>query len=424
MVATSAYTAVLDPSIGLVSKTVLTEPRDGYPLWQLAGIRHDGDRVSVSGATGFTRGEGIVRGIGEIVERYPYELLARGLDRCELERLMLTAPPADAYTRLDSWRRGGLCPNDLGVSELEWMEASRFSNESTASVPVFARADAAQWAAPDFDPHPSGWASGLSIKAAAGRAWAETIERDAFMCAWLNFTPVYRCDTERINSWWEQAGGKPEALVGYRRHSSLSLGLVPASGGRWVSFAVGVSNGTARTSVGLGCDPEVGVAAARALREMLQVGAFVESTRVRGGDPVVEGTEEYKGRFLRTEQAAEAATAFVDGWHNLEQSALGMLSASPCGSAPASNSNRIHAEHLDPRIILDVDEAVIMDFTPLLPPSVRALGWSVVRVASPKAMQFRMNESLLRTWSITRAEQFLTDPSPELFQQIPLHPLP
>lgn len=412
-----AYAAVLDPANELLDARYLTRPSAGLPLWQLAGVSRRNGVESVSGATGFSRGEALVRGAGEVVERYPVACVAATHWQFgDAESIQPAPPPENADVSIQRWQEAGVCPPAHTPNELIWMAAEPLCRGATTAVPVACAVAEHREARGCFDEHPSGWASGLSVQAAARRAWNETIERDAFFAGWAGLTPIYALDARVAHGWLLdrlQRGNQRYAPT--CAEAGIRVGVMPASDGRWVGIVIRNDERRARVSIGLGCNEDLRAAVVCAGREAWQVSAFLEATQRRSNAHCQPpGSEGAKARYLCSEDAVAAATAYVASWEHL-----------PVPVAGREEEDELHAGLLDPRLVLDQTDAVAIDMTGALPRPIQALGWHVVRVVSSHAFQFRADERLTYTWSTARLSDFFdAEPSADWATGLPPHPLP
>ena len=188
----------LHPSLGLVSEASVYVPNE-VGLWRtvgrLANSAPGAQLASAVGAFDVTKRASLTRGAGEAVERFALvPVLA------DSERLLARSGSLD--TRID-FVGAGLGSASALACDFPWYRATDLLTGDPTLVPAPVvdytpgRGQSNPWDG-YFDPSPNGAASGPSEAFAQRSGITEVVERDAFLAAWRQRTPLEKFDAESM----------------------------------------------------------------------------------------------------------------------------------------------------------------------------------------------------------------------------------
>lgn len=393
---------LLDPATGLVRVHSVEPPGvAGDGLWRVAiqlACPHSPPASStalascVTGACALTRRDALVRAVGEAVER----LALHG------------GPEATSGTPYDGSGLAALhAPPTRPVRRYA---GTRARDGARLLVPAGLVDYPAESERPEFDPGPSGTASGIGHEQALRSALLETIERDAVIVSWTRRRRTRAIDVDAL-----LAGGAPDAS--WRRVADLLAlvrrggrepvlaelplsvpGLVCVVGGVRVDTPTGPS-----LCVGAKVSDDPGHAIAGALEESLQLYRSVLALRAAATEPpptVITGDND-RLAFLASPRGAASLAAWL---------ADPLPSTYPLSLPPLGTDDLLAA------LLADGLDPVVLDLTDRLPERVRAMGWSVVKVVPDGYQPLRIDERTTYGWNERRLGPGTRCPDP--------HPLP
>ncbi len=278
------FPGLISPSVGIVRSLErvhkdLSEPQAPFIYRaELANHRFldtEEEAFIVTSGKGFTKHAAQVSAMGEAVERYAAsswgeEIVLRGtaasleLPALDPQRLVLFAEDQYPALKYHLYEDG---------SSLGWCRMTSLSKDQDIAVPALAvlMAYETQGDEPFLFPITSnGLAAGRTLAEAILNGAYECIERDAFLCTWLNRLPATRIDPT------DHPDEDVRALVAAyaRRGVDLELYRLPTESGVHVFMGVGVNHGPQdgpAVVVGLGADHDPVAAAKSALIEICQV---------------------------------------------------------------------------------------------------------------------------------------------------------
>ena len=234
----------------------------------------DGATVIASGK-GFTEEAAKLSALGEAMERYAAsswgeEIVLRGdagsigMDTLDPTRLVLFDDEQFARLDYDPWRED---------ASIGWVPMRSLASGRELAVPALAVLMAYETVADEpylFPITSNGLAAGATLERAILSGALECIERDAFLCTWLNRLPCRRLSPDDH----PDADVRSMVLAYRRRGVELELYRLPTSGEIAVCMAVAVGEPSIEgpaAVVGLGAHHELARAAASALIETAQV---------------------------------------------------------------------------------------------------------------------------------------------------------
>ncbi|MFH0516414.1 YcaO-like family protein [Streptomyces sp. M41] len=389
----------LAPTTGIASRYSLLPPQPDNPLWSTAVALNpvqgwDTTDVPLSalvaGANGHSRADALLRGAGEAVERralHPDDSLP--VVHGTAADLGGSAFPAHSHA---------LAHPAAATAPLDWYRATRLSDHSTVLVP----AGLVDWptTAPAalFDPSPSGAASGGSRDMALRSALVEIVERDAFTTAWGRQLrlPSYtdpllavaeapdRPTGDALRTLWQRA--LDQGIAATFAH------IPTAVPGLWCVVACLVEPGGATgatATVGMKASDRPHDALLGALQEAWQVRAALDATRQDGPVEAPEAvvTEHDRIRYMLTAGACTAVRDWVAGFTPAE--------------APMT-ARKVSTDEIVAALLADGADPLVVDLTPRLPASTRAMGWQAVKVVPAGYQHLRMDENHDWTWHLPR----------------------
>lgn len=394
---------LLDPAAGLVRVHSVEPPATaGDGLWRVAiqlACPHPPPTsdtaltTCVTGACALTRRDALVRAAGEAVER----LALHG------------GPEADPATApsYDGSGDGLHAPLHRPV---RCYAGTRVRDGARLLVPAGLVDYPAESERPEFDPGPSGTASGIGHDQALRSALLETVERDAIIVSWTR-----RRRTRAIDLDGRLADGPPDAswrrvadLLALVRRGGMQPvlaelplsvpGLVCVVGGVRVETPTGPA-----TCVGAKVSDDPGQAVAGALEESLQLYRSLLAVRATATEPppsVITGDND-RLAFLASPRGAAS---------------IGEWLADPLPSTYPLTLPRLGTDDLLAALIADGLDPIVLDLSDRLPERVRAMGWSVVKVVPAGYQPLRIDERTTYGWNERRLGPGERCPDP--------HPLP
>ncbi|MET9829086.1 YcaO-like family protein [Streptomyces sp. NPDC006385] len=393
----------LAPTTGIATRYSLLPPQPDNPLWSTAvalnpieGWDETNTPLSalVAGANGHSRADALLRGAGEAVERralHPDDHLP-----------VVHGTATELGTNAFQAHAHALAHPDAATTSLAWYPALRLSDSSTVLVP----AGLVDWptTAPAalFDPSPSGAASGGSRDMALRSALVEIVERDAFTTAWGRQLRL-PSHTDPIRAVAEAPDHPTGEALRTLWRRALDQGIeatfahIPtAVPGLWCVVACLIDpRGTTRpganamATVGMKASDRPHDALLGALQEAWQVRAALEATRrdgpVHAPDPVV--TEHDRIRYMLTAGAYTAVRDWVAGFTPAQ--------------APMTE-RKVSTDDIVTAVLADGADPLVVDLTPRLPATTRAMGWQAVKVVPAGYQHLRMDETHDWTWHLPR----------------------
>ncbi|MFJ6537884.1 YcaO-like family protein [Paenarthrobacter sp. NPDC091711] len=188
----------LNPSFGLVTEATVYVPNE-VGLWRTVGRLANGAPgarlASAVGAFDVTKRASLTRGAGEAVERFALVPVAADSEH-------LLAPRGSLDTKIDFVGTGLGCASALAC-DFPWYRAIdlQTGDPTLVPAPVVDYTPGLGHVNPwdgYFDPSPNGAASGPSEAFAQRSGLSEIVERDAFLTAWRQRTPLEKFDAESM----------------------------------------------------------------------------------------------------------------------------------------------------------------------------------------------------------------------------------
>ncbi|WP_250280093.1 YcaO-like family protein [Frankia sp. Cppng1_Ct_nod] len=412
-------------------------PPDELPLWTVAvdiglgeiGGRWQAGRPSLHhvGACGFSRGDTLIRGAGEAVER-------AALIPPAVDPLRLADVPPDDNRRLSA--AGALAHPILNAQPVACLPAIRLgsppgSPRRAVLVPAAIIDDPVREQPVDHtDASPSGAASGPSLIRASLNAFLECVERDAVQAAWTLGPALRSVDPASFLAAVHGTGprtgsGQPYARSGYRQGFTHASGVL-AKVLRGMTLLAGtalIPCGIPGITVALTMlvDEEGGGIAAAgscaswsldhavlvSAREALQVLSLLRKIVARwpsNGDGGAIVDEISRALFWASPAGAALGRDFLERCElrsdrNLEGSDHNLEGEVREGSLDDDQDRlAVLASHL----CRDGLDPLICDLTGRLPPPLREMGWHAVRGIVVGHQPLRMNETYTFTWAEKR----------------------
>lgn len=391
----------LDPRAELARAFAITPPARGtIPLWKVVvDIGLDGGNsnadvypLSYVGAYDLTRRGALQRGAGEAVERFA---IAQRGQHPEASSARLS--DLNSHVRSDRsaeyWWPWWVDQRRWRECELTWYPAIDLESGRTVRVPAHAvdydgavshRHSAGH--GDDFDPSPSGAASGATREDAVLAAVLELIERDAVQCAWAGLMNVELISNHQLlNDLPANAG------TGRLLRAALSTGLrpvlgrvTPAVAGVAVVVCVIVDRGGDRTvgATGSKASPVVADSIRGALQEALQVHELLTNlTNCRYAPTTIEVTDDVARAWwwTRAENVDE-----LDAFSSRFRPSTNLR-------APAAMTTNLRS--VVRNLAEDGTRVLVVDLDHRLPAAVSALGWHAVKAICPGYQQLRMDHT-------------------------------
>ena len=392
--------ALLDPAAGLVTSTQIVPPMAGKsPFWRYAleldcghhSITRDCGELDpcVAGACAPTRTGAVVRAAGEAVERLALHAVPDlSATATELgDKVLRYWDPAVALADPPSPER-----------PLRWFTATRLLDGSQWSVPEGLVVYPARDGQAGFDPGPSGAASGIGYWQALHNALLETVERDAVIVGWARQQRLWQVDVDA-----ELAAAPTDPKWAELRRS---VSLIRTAGLE-VLFAriplalpgltcvVGGVRGAGRfhplISLGAKVSWHPAVALYGALHESMQLYPALLHFETPDEHREVVITETDRMRFL----ASASGSPALSGW--LDDAVPHQPPATP--GEPEAESIQAQTTILLDRLLADGLDPYLVDLSSYLPPRVRALGWSAVKVIPVGYQPLRIDERTTSGWN-------------------------
>ena len=372
------------------------------PLWRtLVRIRGGDARVDgaalspfVVGAYGHSRGDSVVRGFGEAIER---AALVPHPDRDHLIHAR------DGMSRLDTARPDvALSSTDAARAPVRWFRGRSLVDPDEVAVPApLVDYPGVGIGIEHFDPSPSGTAAGIGIEAATRTAVLEVVERDAFLVAWDVGAPLRRIDFDDLPE--PTSGRVSTSAVVLRRLVStiaalggtLVLAEIP-TGVEGVLCAVAFledrdPDGHSRVAVGCNAHADPWTAVRGAVQESLQLRSLQVDLCTSRREVAAEDVRDDQSRLERL--GSRAGAADVLAWMR------GFRSARRRQYADVGTADLIAA------LVEDGGRPVAVDLTPRLPEPLQALGWAVVKVIPVGYQALRLDERHPWSWNVPRRRQ-------------------
>ncbi|BCW60287.1 MULTISPECIES: YcaO-like family protein [Micrococcaceae] len=372
----------LDPSMGLVSESAVYVPNE-VGLWRTAGVLALGRAslpgfASAVGAFDVRKRDSMTRGAGEAVERFA---LAPAPGDAEY----LVAPAGSADERIDFITPGLGRPSALAY-EFPWYRATNLLTGKASQVPAPVvdycpgHAEANPWDG-FFDPSPNGAASGPSEDFAQCAGIGEVLERDAFLAAWHQRTPLLSFDVARLP---DDVRTTPEArnfllLLDAARAAGVEplLAFVPQESSPLVTAVCVIAVEGHFAAVGLKASSHPVPALRGALQEGLQIRELFQS-RTASRTPAAVTDDDSRADFWAT-------PAVIDGLLRWTQSFQpGGLPA----TQPAPEVGNL-VDYLAGRDI----QTHWVSLSHRLPAAVRDMGWVAGKAVCPGAVPLTMDET-------------------------------
>ncbi|WOH18067.1 YcaO-like family protein [Paenarthrobacter sp. GOM3] len=372
----------LDPSSGLVSEASVYVPND-VGLWRTVGVLAQARAsqpgfASAVGAFDVNKRASLTRGAGEAVERF-------ALVPAQTDDEHFRARPGSEEQRLD-FVTAGLGRASALAFDFPWYRATDLLTQKTTYVPAplvdyhpgLARLN--PWDA-FFDPSPNGAASGPSESFAQAAGIAEVLERDAFLSAWRNRTPLHLFDVAGL----QEAPGNRSlvALLATARAAGVepTLAFVPQRGGPLETAVCIITNPSGPKpfgAVGLKASPDPVAALRGALQEGLQIRELFLA-RTQAAVPVLAVTDdESRAEFWTTEPAIYELLQWVS-----------TFTPSPMPARQPAASVDALVNHLEGRDI----PTLWVSLTHRLPVPIRDMGWVAGKAICPGTVPLSMDET-------------------------------
>jgi ribosomal protein S12 methylthiotransferase accessory factor len=371
------FWTTLQPSSGLTRAAVIQPPQGPTsPLWAVGADIGQRDRdgqvpsaaeraAGLVGAVGVTRRDALVRGAGEVVERFAL-LPQPGLANAGEDAAPFSPP------HLLHAARARPAPRCYAGSTL--------ATGAPVAVPC-GLVDYPARAGDDVgtDPSPSGAASGASPEHALRSAARELLERDAGMCAWYLRMALARIDLPSVAA--RATGAELAKVLACADHAGLELHAATAPtavAGVGAVLAVAVDPLRGIAAAGLSLHDTWEQSVARAVGESLQVWSFLVSFDDLPFDGTVSD-DVARARYYRSRAGVAAIRDWVDGL--------------------LPHDDRVWADTPATAASL-VPDGVCVSLTGRLPAAIRDQGWHAAKVISPSLAPLRMDETL--PWTLPR----------------------
>ena len=372
----------LDPSLGLVSESGVYVPNE-VGLWRTAGVLAHGRAsqagfASAVGAFDVRKRDSITRGAGEAVERF-----ALAPAPADSEHLVAEAGSVDL--RIDFITAGLGRPSALAY-EFPWYRATNLLTGKASHVPAPVvdycpgHTEANPWDG-FFDPSPNGAASGPSEDFAQVAGIGEVLERDAFLAAWHERSPLLSFDVASLP---DAVRSTPEArnlilLLDAARSAGVEplLAFIPQQGSPLVTAVCVIANEANFGAVGLKAAAHPMSALRGALQEGLQIRELFQ-TRSRPPSSAAVTDDDSRADFWTTPAA-------IDGLHRWVQS---FHPAGLPGIQPSPDVETL-VRYLAGRDI----PTHWVSLTHRLPAAIQDMGWVAGKAICPGAVPLTMDET-------------------------------
>jgi ribosomal protein S12 methylthiotransferase accessory factor len=395
----------LHPSLGLVTEATVYVPNE-VGLWRTVGRLANGAPgarlASAVGAFDVTKRASLTRGAGEAVERF-------ALVPVPADSEHLLAPSGSLDTKIEFVGPGLGCASALAC-DFPWYRATDLQTGNTTLVPapvVDYTPGLGQVNPWDgyFDPSPNGAASGPSEAFAQLSGIAEVVERDAFLAAWRQRTPLEKFDAESVPVAVRQGPetrGLSLLLIAARAAGvEPTLAFIPSNDGPLLTAVCIITEDKGPTgfgAVGLKTASDPVIALRGALQEGLQIRelylARAESARPASAGPVSAGAASTSPVSAVTDAPVTDDDSRADFWTTapaiaeLRRWVETFRSSCFPASHPAPDVD-VLVRHLAGRNI----RAHWVNLTHRLPLAIQELGWVAGKAICPGAVPLTMDET-------------------------------
>ncbi|MFE9404845.1 YcaO-like family protein [Streptomyces sp. NPDC006530] len=397
------YLATIEPAAGVVRAGTVLPPRlPDEPLWrglmELAWQTPPDTAVPgplaahIVGAYGVSRSDVFVRAIGEAVERYalrphPQDDVVHGTSKA-LGRAALDFAGRDT----------SLAESPATERPLRWYPATRLHDGRIVQVPAgLVDFPARREDAREFDPSPSGAASGPGYPAALRSALLETIERDAVLIAWARALELPQIDLMQAMAQLTPSPSLKRLRRAIDQASKAGwepvVAQVPTKVPGVVCAVGAVIDRTGRhplAAVGCKASTDPAAALAGAVQEALQIRSVLHLIRQRLPDAPAPAAGITDDIARAVHFASESGTCTVQEWIN-GFTPPGPLQH-PLGSTEPDLAELIAAVHRDG------GRPLAVNLTHRLPEPLRTMGWAVVKVIPDGYQPLRVDERCAPAW--------------------------
>lgn len=390
----------LHPSLGLVTEATVYVPNE-VGLWRTVGRLANsapGARLaSAVGAFDVTKRASLTRGAGEAVERF-------ALVPVPADSEHLLAPKGSLGTKIDV-AGTGLGRASALTCDFPWYRATdkRTGDPTLVPAPVVDYTPGLGQVNPwdgHFDPSPNGAASGPSEAFAQLSGIAEIVERDAFLGAWRQRTPLEKFDAESMPVAARQAPetrGLSVLLIAARAAGvEPTLAFIPGNDGPLLTAVCIITEEAGPHgfgAVGLKAASDPVTALRGALQEGLQIRELFLARAQSAGtasDGVVSASPhtEVTGPPVTDDDSRAAFWTTARAIAELRQWVGTFTSSCFPGSLPAPDVD-VLVQHLAGRNI----RSHWVNLTHRLPLPIQELGWVAGKAICPGAVPLTMDET-------------------------------
>lgn len=375
-----AYRGALEPEAGLARSWSFHRNPQG--LWQLvvelemaytpAVIRSD-----IVGAVGADQRDTICRGVGEAVERLSLVPTDANDDAIEVDVTDPRVVPLWEHSLAARPKRAVL----RTVTGVELHAAADVLVERSQSLIPRGAVDYPA-STDEFDPTPSGTASGLSLEQATYNALRELLERDAYMRCWYGADTCHRFSVKAL-----EADPLIDRLIERADAQSLELNfvLLPSiDPDVFIVSSLASRPDASIAAAGMNSSTDLSVAVRGAAQEAMQVAEVFDA--VANSDPVVTIN---RGQVTGDSQRAAY-------WRQPApiRSAINWYTGAPLTE---QSQNKTLVPHCSADIVAALARvgATVhrVDLTHRLPQRIRALGWTAVKLIAPGLQGLVMDET-------------------------------
>ncbi|MET3904381.1 YcaO-like family protein [Paenarthrobacter sp. 4246] len=372
----------LDPSLGLVSESAVYVPNE-VGLWRTAGVLAHGRAsqsgfASAVGAFDVRKRDSITRGAGEAVERF-----ALAPAPADSEHLVAEAGSVDL--RIDFITAGLGRPSALAY-EFPWYRASNLLTGRASHIPAPVvdycpgHTEANPWDR-FFDPSPNGAASGPSEAFAQIAGIGEVLERDAFLAAWHQRTPLFSFDVASLPEAFRSTseGRSLFLLLGAAKSAGVEplLAFIPQHGSPLVTAVCVIADEARFGAVGLKAAAHPVSALRGALQEGLQIRELFQ-TRSRPQSPAAVTDDDSRADFWTTPAAIHGLLRWVRSFHPADLPEI----------QPAPDVETL-VRYLAGRDI----QTHWVSLTHRLPAAIQEMGWVAGKAICPGTVPLTMDET-------------------------------
>ncbi|SEJ40214.1 ribosomal protein S12 methylthiotransferase accessory factor [Arthrobacter sp. yr096] len=373
----------LDPSLGLVSESSVYLPNE-VGLWRTVGLLAHGQVpqpgfASAVGAFDVKKRASITRGAGEAVERFALAPVP-----ADSQHLLARAESLDK--RID-FATAGLGRGSALAYEFPWYRATNLLTGKVTHIPAPVvdycpgRAEPKPWDA-FFDPSPNGAASGPTESFAQAAGIAEVLERDAFLSAWRQQTPLHRFDATALPVPL-RATSEAQSLCLLLETAKAAgvdpvLGFIPPDGSPLVTAVCVIAHDTHFGAVGLKAASNPVSALLGALQEGLQIRElFLSRTPSESAGPAVTD-DDSRADFWTTTPAIAGLREWVRSFRDAEFPDV-QMPRDVDGLVGYLAARDIHTHWVS--------------LTHRLPPAIRDMGWVAGKAICPGTIPLTMDET-------------------------------